>query len=220
MVLAAEDLLDEFWRRKSSLPDPLALRVYRAISWLKRSEQEKEDPDAAFLFQWVSFNACYADDEVLKRQVLGEKGTFRKYFSLIIALDDGGRIRDVIVKRFSSTVHDLIDNRYVFPAFWHYYNGIDNHADWKPRFDESRKSFLRAFLDGNMKVVLDEVFERLYILRNQMMHGGATWNSSVNRVQVKAAADFLGFLLPIFIDIMLDNPNEDWGRPYYPVVQE
>jgi len=71
-----------------------------------------------------------------------------------------------------------------------------------------------------MKVVLDEVFERLYILRNQMMHGGATWNSSVNRAQVKAAADFLGFLLPIFIDIMLDNPHEDWGRPYYPVVQE
>jgi len=220
MVLAAEDLLNEFWRRKSRLPDPLALRVYRAISWLKRSEREKEDPDAAFLFQWISFNACYADDEVLKRQVLGEKGTFRKYFSLIIALDDGGRIRDVIVKRFSSTVHDLIDNRYVFPAFWHYYNGIDNHDDWKPRFDESRKSFLRAFLDGNMKVVLDEVFERLYILRNQMVHGGATWNSSVNRVQVKAAADFLGFLLPIFIDIMLDNPNEDWGRPYYPVIQE
>ncbi len=220
MIHAAADLLEKFWKRRDHLPEPLALRVYRAISWLKRSEREKDDPDAAFLFQWISFNACYADDEVLKRQVLGEKGTFRKYFSQIVSLDGNGFVHDAVVKRFSSTVKDLIDNRYVHPGFWQHYNGVKGYADWKNRFDESRKLFLQAFLDGKTKIVLDEVFERLYVLRNQMMHGGATWNSSVNRAQVKAAAELLGFLLPIFIDIMLDNPAEDWGRPYYPVVRD
>ena len=56
------------------------------------------------------------------------------------------------------------------------------------------------------------------VLRNQLIHGGATWNSSVNRSQVKDGAALLGVLLPIFIDILMDNPGNDWGRPYYPVV--
>ena len=58
----------------------------------------------------------------------------------------------------------------------------------------------------------------LYMLRNQMMHGGTTWNSSVNRDQVKDGAAILGVLLPVMIDLMLDHPHEDWGTPCYPVV--
>lgn len=25
-------------------------------------------------------------------------------------------------------------------------------------------------------------------------------------------------LMPVFIDIMMDNPDADWGQPFYPVV--
>ena len=63
------------------------------------------------------------------------------------------------------------------------------------------------------------VFELLYVLRNQLVHGGATWNSSANRAQVKDGAAILSFLMPIFVDIMMDNSNEDWGTPHYPVIQ-
>jgi hypothetical protein len=28
----------------------------------------------------------------------------------------------------------------------------------------------------------------------------------------------LNWLLPIFVDFMMDNPKRDWGRPFYPVV--
>jgi len=66
--------------------------------------------------------------------------------------------------------------------------------------------------------VLSFVFDRLYILRNQLIHGGATWNSAVNRSQVSDSAAILGFLMPVFIDIMMDNPDGDWGQPFYPVV--
>ena len=51
------------------------------------------------------------------------------------------------------------------------------------------------------------------------MHGGATWNSSVNRDQVRDGARILGFLVPIFVDLMMDNADVDWGLPYYPVVE-
>jgi hypothetical protein len=51
-----------------------------------------------------------------------------------------------------------------------------------------------------------------------LVHGGATWNSGVNRAQVRDGAAILGFLLPVFVDLMMDNPTVDWGRPFYPVV--
>ena len=58
----------------------------------------------------------------------------------------------------------------------------------------------------------------LYVLRNQLVHGGSTWNSGVNRAQVRDGAEILAFLVPVFVDLMMDNSQEDWGRPFYPVV--
>ena len=71
----------------------------------------------------------------------------------------------------------------------------------------------------NIVEVLSLVFDRLYVLRNQLAHGGATWNSRVNRDQVRDGAAILAFLMPVFVDVMMDNPGEDWGRPFYAVVQ-
>ena len=59
--------------------------------------------------------------------------------------------------------------------------------------------------------VLSLVFDRLYVLRNLLVHGGATWNSRVNRDHVRDGAAILAFLMPVFVDVMMDNPDEDWG---------
>lgn len=42
------------------------------------------------------------------------------------------------------------------------------------------------------------LFDRLYVLRNQLVHGGATWNSAASRAQVHDDAAVLGCLLPVF----------------------
>ena len=41
-----------------------------------------------------------------------------------------------------------------------------------------------------------------------------------SRNQVRDGAAVLACLLPIFIDIMMDHPTQDWGKPYYPVIRE
>jgi hypothetical protein len=66
--------------------------------------------------------------------------------------------------------------------------------------------------------VLAIVFDRLYVLRNQLVHGGATWNSGVNRQQVKDGAAILGTLLPLLLDLMITHPAQDHGEILYPVV--
>ena len=66
---------------------------------------------------------------------------------------------------------------------------------------------------------LDLVMSRIYTLRNQLVHGGATWNSKVNRRQVHDATRFMGHFVPTIIEIMLDNADCLWGEPCYPVVK-
>jgi len=50
------------------------------------------------------------------------------------------------------------------------------------------------------------------------MHGGSTWNSSINREQVRDGANILAQLVPVIIAILMAHPEADWGDPCYPVV--
>ncbi|MFC6689464.1 hypothetical protein [Jhaorihella thermophila] len=79
--------------------------------------------------------------------------------------------------------------------------------------------FARALQANDAVSILSMLFDRLYVLRNQLIHGGATWNSRVNRAQIRDGAAILGFLVPVFIELMMDHAHEDWGRPFYPVTE-
>ena len=68
--------------------------------------------------------------------------------------------------------------------------------------------------------ILTILFKRFYVLRNQVMHGGATWNSAVNRKQVNDCNSLMKVLVPLFAKIMLNNPDEDWGALPFPVQTE
>jgi hypothetical protein len=63
------------------------------------------------------------------------------------------------------------------------------------------------------------LLSRIYTLRNQLIHGGATWGSSVNRDQVRDCVGFMGKLVPLVIEVMLDHPETLWGDACYPVVE-
>jgi len=60
--------------------------------------------------------------------------------------------------------------------------------------------------------------DRLSVLRNQVMGGGATYGSSVNRDQVVTGAELLMSLLPVIFDLMLSHPEQEWGALAYPVI--
>ena len=66
--------------------------------------------------------------------------------------------------------------------------------------------------------VLAVLFNRIYTLRNQIMHGGATWDSSINRPQLHDCGKLLGKLVPLIIHLMLENLDALWGDAFYPVV--
>ncbi len=201
---------------RDSFPEGLGLRVHRALSWLGRAETETDDPDIRFILLWIGFNAAYAAD--IEREFESERGVFQTFFESVVRLDPGDRVYRAVWKRFPQEIRLLLRNRHIFLAFWKHQNDEPGYQDWADRMSTSQRAINGAIARKDTAKILSVLFDRLYVLRNQLIHGGATWNSSVNRSQVKDGAALLGALLPVFIDILMDNPGHEWGRPYYPVV--
>lgn len=199
-------------------PPNLTLRVHRALSWLNRAEQLGEDPDGRFIFLWIAFNAAYAT-EIDEAYRLSEQATFRDFLQKLLRLDPQGRLDRLVWVEFSGSIRVLLDNPFVFQDFWSFHNGKLTEDQWKARFADAKTAAGFALARRETEVVLSIVLSRIYTLRNQLMHGGATWNSAVNRDQVRDCVNFLGKLVPLVIEIMMDNPNTLWGDACFPVIK-
>lgn len=202
---------------RDGFPVALTLRVHRALSWYGRAEQESGDQDVRFILLWVAFNAAYAGQ--IDSAPTAERENFRRFFDCLIQLDPERRIYNAVWERFSNEIRQLLRNKYVFAPFWAHHNGEPGFSDWGKRLEASHMVVAKAISKLDTAKILSVVFDRLYVLRNQLIHGGATWHSSVNRQQVQDGAAVLNCLLPVFIDIMMDHPERGWDMPRYPVVE-
>ncbi|MCY4601273.1 MAG: HEPN domain-containing protein [Acidobacteria bacterium] len=219
-------------RNREYPSDNLNLRLRRALSWLERAEHahREGDHDTAFILYWIAFNSVYgqsgsADDDYQPRQERAGQHAYlgkiaRLYPALRAAFD---------TQQLPDAVYALLESKYVYEPFWRSRAGASRYREWATQFKQlryriaSRMRRLRATTidaDANIESVLCEVFDRVYTLRNQLMHGGATWNSSVNREQVMMGTAAIATLLPCFIDAMIENPDAGWGSPRYPVVND
>lgn len=71
---------------------------------------------------------------------------------------------------------------------------------------------MNSLAQKNTAEVMGIVLDRLYCLRNQIVHGGATYCSKLNRRQIKDAGKILAEIMPVIIKIMENNYEEtDFG---------
>lgn len=214
------DLKERQRAERGSHAPNLALRVHRALSWLERAEQlaAQADPDGRFLFLWIAFNAAYAT-EIDDKYRESEQQTFRAFLQKLAELDAGQRRFDQLVwNEFPHGIRVLLANRFVFADFWRYHNGTMAETDWQQAFAAANAAANKALARQDTVTVLAIVLSRIYTLRNQLVHGGATWQSSVNRDQVRDCGNLMGKLVPLVIEIMLDHPQALWGDACWPVV--
>jgi len=190
-------------------------RLHRAISWLVRSEQETDDLDARFVFQWVALTAAYAREFSCEEN---ERARFQRFVLTLVQLDVARSLHEILFRQFSGPIRLLVDNSYVFEPFWTALRIHDSSHHWENAFSASKCLAMHAITGGDTATVLSVVFDRLYVLRNQLVHGGATWNSHVNREQLRDGIAILGALVPQVIALMLDHPAHDFGDVLYPVV--
>ncbi|MCY4529752.1 MAG: hypothetical protein OXD46_12060 [Chloroflexi bacterium] len=163
-----------------------------------------------------------------------ERDRFVAYFTRIVNLDTKYVIHDAIRQRFRSSIARFMKNRYVYRSFWDF-RRTGEPTDWEDWFEYDKQRVNEALdvpgirpprsLGGatreNTSLVLSKLFDRLYVLRNQLMHGGATWKGRLNRKQVREGKEILGFLIPLFVHLMMTKGwLDDWGEPPYPPIAD
>ncbi|RYG99302.1 MAG: hypothetical protein EON58_04445 [Alphaproteobacteria bacterium] len=215
MSTIARALKERHREVRETQPEALRLRIHRALSWLIRSEQEPDDQDARFIFQWIALNAAYAREFGRDET---ERDRARGFLENLVKLDDSKRLHQALFQQFTGPIRTLIDNKFTFEPFWTAMRTHDSSDRWEVSFSNSKKAALSAIMLGDTVKVLGIVFDRLYVLRNQLIHGGATWNSQINRAQIADGAAILGTLVPLVIAIMMEHPEQDYGDVLYPVV--
>ena len=213
----ASNLKEKQRSLREGFSDSLGLRVHRSISWLQRAAREGNDPDAAFVFLWIAFNSAYSQDMGIAYHV-SEKGRFKSFLSTLLSFYQDDQIYHLVWTRFPHEIRLILENQYVFGPFWNHQNGVEGYDDWVDKLDASVKKAKIALSEKNTERVLNELFDRLYVLRNQIIHGGSTWAGAINRAQVRDGAEILGSLIPVFVDLMMDNPLHPWKEPIFPVV--
>lgn len=201
-------------------------RLHRSLSWLKAAGEqlESENIDQAFINLWISFSACF--------YIEGQE-PIAPFIEKLVALDDQQRIYACLWYEYSSSVKALIKNPYVFSGFWDAQRVLDELkageevngkqdsngvAAWRSDFDQSSVDALNYLSRKKVAPLFSIVLDRLYVLRNQVLQGGATYQSRINREQVNDGTELLASIMPIIIEIMLSKNDEEWGELAYPVV--
>ena len=216
-------------------------RMRRAESWLARADRAASEGERAgggadgigfacerFLFLWISFNAAYgydAPDEEAYDARPQERQKFEEFLREIVKRDTYGKIESVLWTQYAGPVRILLDNEYVFHPFWESVRGSPGGRGWKRRFAIEKRHANRALAASNVDRLLGIVFRRLYVLRNQMFHGGTTFAAGWGRDQVRDGSRIMAALVPVILDIMRAdikaNPDTDtWGKVAYPRINE
>lgn len=198
---------------RDAQPEALRARIHRALSWLTRAECEADDPDARFLFLWIAFNAAYASEFGFEQT---EREQSRRFIDTLLACDTQRRIHHTLLDEFTGAVRTLIENRFVFEPYWKALREHDSSDRWEKSFAAGKRVALKALLDGDTGTVLSVVLDRLYVLRNQLVHGGATWRGKANRAQVKDGTRIMGALVPVVLEVMMESRDADFGGIAYP----
>lgn len=218
-VLRFDQLKQQHRAGREYYPQSLSLRVHRALSWLDKAEQMEHCLDSHFIFLWIAFNAAYATETT--DHYIGEQRAFNQFIDKLCQLDEkaDSHFADFLWQQYPGPIRVLLANEFAFRDFWHYQAGLIPARQWRESFKKAEARALGALSRKETNVVLAIVFSRLYVLRNQLIHGGATYGSSVNRQQLKDGTTILRHVVPHIIKLMMDNPNELWGDAAYPVVQ-
>ena len=217
MGLNYAGLKERHRRERERWPAAHSLRVHRSLSWLKAAETRRSDSDGRFIFLWIAFNAAYAV-QIDDGGRLSERLAFRTFLRRLIDRDPTGRIANLVWQEFGASIRGLLENRYVFQDYWDFQNGLTTEEEWKRRFVNANRAAKRALAAQQTGSVLGIVLSRIYTLRNQLVHGGATWGGGTNREQLRDCLRFMEHLVPLVIDVLMDSPHEIWGPVAFPVV--
>ncbi|ENL1186847.1 TPA: hypothetical protein RQJ54_000093 [Vibrio vulnificus] len=217
-MLSYANLKHRHRNERQDYSQALSTRIHRALSWLQKAEL-CEDDDSKFTFLWIAFNSAYAQ-EFEQKVNFGERGLYQEFLTRLVELDSENLLSNIVWQNYSGAIRAVLNNEFILESYWNYHSGRITEDQWKDARSKAKIAANTALGHNNTALVLSVVFSRLYTLRNQIIHGGATFGSSANRKQLRDCTVLIEQILPVIIKIMMDNRNELWGDPVYPLVKQ
>ena len=215
-------------RYKTDSFEAVLLRTRRAKSWIDpaNSEMAKQQYHTAFVMYWIAFNACYEDyliNEMKPREErISEKKQYQGYLRRIVGHDLERTITGICI-RLGNDIYSLVENEFSYELFWKFGHRPESQGNnWKKQFDNQCRRLcteLKNKSTMDTKEILYIIFDRIYCVRNQIIHGSTTkGDNSTGISQTKSSATIMNELIPTFVRLMENTPYEadTWSLPSYP----
>lgn len=193
-----------------------SIRFHRACSWMARVEQmpEGQDHDLGLISLWIAFNSLYGQWDSSRREPCPGRESWRAFVDRILNLDHDGYV-PAVLQEHKRLVMSLLDDEYLSSFFWQ-----EPSAN---RAKQSRKAAYNAqtwYIEQRWTMVLDQILDRIYLMRCQLVHGAATYGGKLNRMSLRRCVMMMQRLLPALLAVWIDHgADEDWGPMCYPPVK-
>lgn len=192
-----------------------ALRIHRTISWGKAAEKAK-GIDEQFIFYWIALNAAYTDAAAT---LDSERTKRRTFFEKISDADTDNQIKRALIDN-QNYLRVFVENKFLYDEYWRAQKGEADEEEFEKQKNKVMQKIYFGLLTKIDEVeILDYLFTLMAVLRNQIFHGLATYQSQANREQLKAGVGICKTLIPIMAEIVLNHEDIDWGEVSYPYIQ-
>lgn len=213
--LSAEALKSRFKARASATGGVFQnwqIRVHRSISWLKRAAEfgVEAQPEARFLYLWIALNALYSRWNAEKNMPDADGASRSSFFRRTCEMDEPTFA--ALLQRHRALARKILENPYIAFNFWR----DPEHPKAKGWAAEDANYLERNLKNREHCKVVEQVMDRLFVLRGQIVHGASTGGSKLNRASLTAALKFLEVFVPLVVHVVIEHgANDDWPELCY-----
>lgn len=212
----------------------IRIRLHRCLSWMDAAERIEagshalpapDDPraptrdvaDATLVTRWVAFNSLYGRWDPERCETVRDGTAWREFTKRLIDLDRAhGEPVGELLRANRGLLERLVEDEFLRRHFWTSSDGVPTPRGPSRRDRDGLRERLR---DGRTTAALDLTIDRVYFLRCQLVHGGASFGSRHNRTAVGYANRFMCLFLPTAAQLIIEHGwDGDWDEICYPPV--
>lgn len=195
-------------------------RLQRSDSWIRAaSALRPEQMHEAFIFFYIAFNCLYG-----RRQYEGDETRVGEDVEVFVTkllafarqdAEEGGATLEKAVAACRREGAALIRDKFLDNRYW---RGASSSVELQARLNRDAEDALQRLDEGSYREFLGLVFRRIAVLRNQVMHGCATYGSrSQGRASLEKGLRVLRVLAPACYQLVFRHGHRvKWDPVPYP----
>jgi len=188
--------------------------MHRTFSWFEAVDRASpDDHDARLIFLWIALNALYGRWNDAKGEPEPDFHQLQQMVKTVLNLDRDERVSKELIGH-KRLVLSIFEDKFLNEYYWRTLNRNINYS-----VNYSRSKALELYAGRSWQRLLEEVLQRVYLVRCQLVHGAATYGGRLNRAAVRRSGTLLEHLLKCFLVVIIDHGlSANWDCLCYPPI--